>query len=469
MFELPSLKTTAILETATSFEVEAIVSAEPAACPGCGGRLESKGIAAPCTIWDSPSGGKHVRIVVRGRRYRCVDGDCPSITFRGPDIDSKRYMTRRLADHIRASSLRRSIADISDMTGASPDQIWPVVSELAQRLARHRFDTPPVVAVDDLRFGKERRYTVIYDGETGHALGIVKRLDAKGVGKKLADIIDPKKAKVFVTDMNGSNVRLGKHTFKGIPHVADKWHVLDKLQRALSRTINQTANGLPAGPRAELKEWKKELEGKYAAADAKARKAMLSGKPLPKREDNRASRQGLKLRTKWDILKLHRAVRTVYHARLLLRHVYRASSRSTAEQRFDRLLAFGQSPSMPDEAAKAIERLGGYRKHILAYFDAISQHHDGRYRGPTTNQAECRNAKIKSMWKSSKGIRNQDYLNLRVVFEPYVLGVSLILCERCGDSELLPPDAALRRAGIDMRDPRARLCSACACPEALVA
>jgi hypothetical protein len=97
----------------------------------------------------------------------------------------------------------------------------------------------------------------------------------------------------------------------------------------------------------------------------------------------------------------------------------------------------------------------------LAYFDVMWQHEDGRYRGPTTNQAEARNAKIKAMWKASKGIRNPAYLNLRVVFEPYVLGATLIVCDQCGRSEVLSEMEGVWRAGLDIHDARAKFCSHC--------
>ena len=152
----------------------------------------------------------------------------------------------------------------------------------------------------------------------------------------------------------------------------------------------------------------------------------------------------------------------VYHARLLLRHVYRARNREEAEKRFAQLLELGSNPDMPSEAAKAIESLNDYRKQILAYFDVMWKHYDGRDRGPTTNHAEARNGKIKAMWKRSRGFRNAAYFTFRVVFEPYVLGATLILCDRCGGTEILSDTEGLRRAGMDVLDPDVGCCSACA-------
>jgi transposase len=468
MLELSSLEYGQIIETPTSIETAVSLTARVAACPACGGRVESKGRASPMEVWDTPAVGKHVRLQFVGRRYQCLTAGCPSFTDRGPDIHPVHGITWRLWTYIQRLALKRSIKDIHRLTGATVEQIRPAIDALGAKLAEHRFETPRVVAVDDIRFGKKRRFSVIYNAENGHALAIVEKLDAKGIADKLHAVIDPAKAEVFVSDMNGSNLLLGESSFRGKPHVADKWHVLDKMQRQMSRVVNQTANKLKKGPAAELKAWKMEFEGKFAAKDAKIWRARLAGENVEPRR--RADDEGkLTLKTKWDMLKANKPVRLVYHARLLLRHVYRASSRRQAEERFDRFLAFGTQPGMPAEAAKAVGLLGEHRKPILAYFDAMWRHHDGRYRGPTTNQAEARNAKIKAMWKQSRGVRNPAYLNLRVVFEPYVLGATLILCNRCGRPEVLSELEGLRRAGMDVRDPRATRCSTCSAAAAAAA
>ncbi len=466
MFELTSLKYESCLETVSSFEITVSLNEKLHACPSCGGRVESKGAPAAIDIWDTPLSGKHVRYKFSGKRYKCsdnmcVENKCPSITYRGPDIHPTHRMTWRLWHHIQRLALKNSLKEIERQTGATVDQISPVVLSLAAILASHTFETPRVVAVDDIRFGKNKRFTVISNGADGIPLVMVNKLDAKEVARALHRVIDPAKAEIFVSDMNGSNLKLGKSSFKGIPHVADKWHVLDKMQKQMSRVVNQTANQLKMGPKAELKSWKMEFEGKFAAKDAKDRKAMLEGKAVVKRRPG-PNKDEFEFQNKWDVLKAYPDVRAVYHARLLLRHVYRAKGRKMAEQRFDRFIAFGTSPAMPIEAAKAVMLLEQRRKEILAYFDIMWLHHDGRYAGATTSHAEARNAKIKEMWKRSRGIRNPDYLNLRVVFEPYVLGVTLVVCGRCARSEVLPPSDGLQRAVMDVRDPRANLCSHCA-------
>jgi len=455
-----SFRVTNIIETATSIEIEAALSTRIAACPKCGGRVESKGTAAAMVVWDTPLSGKHVRYQYQARRYECLTPGCKTFTDRGPDVHPEHGITWRLWHYIRRLALKWSIKDIARITGASEEQIWPAVIGLADRLSTHKFPTPRIVAVDDIRFGKKRRFTVISDGETGYPLGIVEKLDAAGIGEKLHEVIDPNKAEIFVSDMNGSNLLLGESSFKGIPHVADKWHVLQKMQKPLSRVINQTVNKLKKGPAAELKSWKAELEGKFAAADAKRRREMLAGNSVsPRKRDG--DQPALALTSRMDIVMRYPGVRRVYHARLLLRHVYRASSPRQAAARFDRFLAFCAQPGMPAEAAKAAELLGEHRRQILAYFDVMWLHHDGRYRGPTTNAAENRNGKIKAMWRKSRGLRNAAYLNMRVVFEPYVLGATLLLCDACGRSEVVPPNLGLARAGMDIAAPGATRCSSC--------
>jgi transposase len=191
MLELRSLKYEAITETPTSFEAAASLNTRIPKCPTCQGKVESKGRAAPMEVWDTPMGGKHVRYEFTARLYRCSTTGCKSFTDRGPDIHPKHGLSWRLWHDIQRMALKRSIKDIARLTGATPEQITPAIDELIERLAKHRFETPRIVAVDDIRFGKKRRFTVIYNAENGYPLSIVEKLDAKGVGARLHDVIDP--------------------------------------------------------------------------------------------------------------------------------------------------------------------------------------------------------------------------------------------------------------------------------------
>ncbi len=71
---------------------------------------------------------------------------------------------------------------------------------------------------------------------------------------------------------------------------------------------------------------------------------------------------------------------------------------------------------------------------------------------------------MKAVWKSSRDVKIASYLNLRGVFEPYVLGAALIVCDSCGKSEVMSEMEGIRRAGMDVRDPRTNCCPSCAPP-----
>lgn len=445
-FHLPSLQIVKFVETTATIEIEAQVITRLEKCPKCGARLESKGKTKQMTIWDTPMGGKHVRYKLEGRRYKCLKAVCGTSTDRGADVHSKHGMTKRLHRYIQSLALKSSIMDIARLTGATKDQVWPVVMELAIRLRSHKFDTPPIVAIDDIRFGKpatKRFYTVISNGKTGKPISIVKGLKAKAIGIPLHDLIDTSKVKVFVSDMAPSNITLSNSSFRNIPHVADKWHILDKMQKALSQTINQAVNTLNMDEKdsgRELKKLKPRLLGKF---------------------DVQAAQGFFNFETRLEILKRNPEVRLVFIARLLLQNVYRASNKTIAAKRFDCFLRFCKRPDMPKVASTTATNLQKIRKPILTYFDVMWKHHDGRYRGPTTNLAESRNGKIKAMWKVSRGVNNPDFLNMRVVFEPYVLGLTLILCESCDSSEILEEKDGINRAALSVTDPRAHMCSSC--------
>lgn len=466
-FHLPSLQIVKFVETTTTIEIEAQVITRLEKCPKCGAKLESKGRTKQMTIWDTPMGGKHVRYKLEGRRYKCLRADCGTSTDRGADVHSKHGMTKRLHRYIQSLALKSSIMDISKLTGATKDQVWPVVMDLAIRLRSHKFDTPPIVAIDDIRFGKpatKRFYTVISDGKTGKPISMVEALKAKAIGIPLHDLIDTSKVQVFVSDMAPSNVKLANSSFRNIPHVADKWHILDKMQKALSQTINRSVNTLNMDEKAsggELKKLKPRLLGKFDAQEARKKRSGLKGADVSAFLWDKDAQGVFNFETRLQILKANPDVRLVFIARLLLRHFYRASNKKTAANRFDRFLSFCKRPDMPEVAATAAKNLEKIRVPILAYFDVMWKHHDGRHRGPTTNLAETRNGKIKAMWKASRGVSNPDFLNMRVVFEPYVLGLTLIICELCDSSEILEEKDGINRAAMSVTDPRAHMCSSC--------
>lgn len=464
--------TSSVHETVTkvALAAELASSAPRPPCPTCrsSDKLEPKGLAAAAAIWDTPMRGKPVEIAFRGRRWACRRPGCGTFTDRGPEVHGKHGVTWRLFHHIQALSLKRGISDIVRLTGPEKPVVRPIVMDLAHRLAGRRFDTPRVVAIDDWRPNKKRRFTVISDGESGRALAIVERLDAKGIGEKLHDVIDPSKAKVFVTDLGSSNLALAKSSFKGVPHVADKWHVLQKAQQIQSRVINLVVDELRKTGRtpeaAELISWKPRLDGWNAAAEAKARKNALAGKPPKRPSPDQDVQPALNLTTRLELVRRYPDVQRVYHARLMLRHVYRATTGAAAEAALDRYFAICSKAAIPAPMASLVETLKLHREAILNHQRHAWRHHDDRWRGPTTNQAEMRNGKIKELWRRSRGLRDADYLNMRVVYEGDVLGVTLIACREPECSAVegpFPLRTALARAALPVDDPAAHRCLAC--------
>ena len=147
MLELRSLKYGAVIETPTSFKAAASLTTRIPKCPTCQGHVESKGRAAPMEVWDTPMGGKHVRYEFTARLYRCSTPGCKAFTDRGPDIHPKHGLSWRLWHCIQRMALKRSIKDIERLTGATPEQIAPVIDELIKRLAKHTFETPRMSAI----------------------------------------------------------------------------------------------------------------------------------------------------------------------------------------------------------------------------------------------------------------------------------------------------------------------------------
>lgn len=256
---LPSL----LITQEREFWDEVEFDAEPAqiVCPKCG---NANGLSDPIlkhriTVNDTPSRGKPASLHYLLWRSHCSPCHHYFDASAG-GIDLKRRMTDRLIAYIEAASTRRTQAAIAAEVGVSADRVRRLVNGLADRLAKgHKFPTPRVLGLDDLKMNR-KLYTIVTDAETGRAIGLIEGCKADLIIQWVRNNLTVSEVKVVVSDLGAALISAAArpelaHTL----HVADRWHLLQGCQQALSKVIYQELARLAASSATDAKEQAKTL------------------------------------------------------------------------------------------------------------------------------------------------------------------------------------------------------------------
>jgi transposase len=242
---LPGLVVREVVETFEEVCITAEIAADPPTCPSCSitMRPHAKLVSR---FWDSPMRGKRCSLLVQRRRFKCrckktvselipdiAEADFPSLTF-------------RLARYIENQSIRRNAPVIARETGVSETMVRRLVDRLAYHLwHNHRFPTPLILGIDDLRIRKQL-FTNVTDARTGHSIALVEGGEADVIVRELQRRkLNPFDVSIVVSDMGGSNIGVFTRLFGSRTiHVADKWHVLKGAKEALRAVINKRIDHL---------------------------------------------------------------------------------------------------------------------------------------------------------------------------------------------------------------------------------
>lgn len=417
-------------------------------CPKClhANRLVPHGFFV-AKVRDTPMRGKPSTLFIRRQRARCSCGATCSQAL--PAIVETDFpkMTIRLARYIENESFRRPMAHVAAEVSAPESAVRKLVLRLADRLFDyHRFPTPIVLGIDDLRM-RRKLYTVFTDGQTGHAIGLVEGGKELDIRRQMHNRgIDPTKVKVVVSDLGSSNIAVVKNLFGKLPvvHVADKWHVLKGAQEALTLVVNKEIDRL----RRRRARWERVL-GQHGRVVPKSHAAH----PLNKMQvristlrDAKKHLSGARLRLS-DTAQLTLDVNTMVIAPMLARYpnigkafwakmrlhmVYMCTSRAAADVQIDRFIKRASSPSIREQMKVIVARVETHRSLILNYHNAFVPHPSGIMAAPTSGPTERRNGSIKSAWRSGRGITNLKLLTMRALYEPWQINVDILVCGEAG-------------------------------------
>jgi transposase len=379
-------------------------------------------------VADTPSRGRQTVLVLEVPRYRHRCGatiDAKRPKFLHPDLPA----TRRLIRYVEGQTFRRPVLDIAREVGMDEPDVRNLAAVLAHRLRTwHRFPVPAVLGIDDLHIRK-KLFTVVTDGSTGHAIALIPGAKFEDVRDELLKRrkMDLGQVRCIVSDMSGSNIKVATKLFKRLPavHVADKWHVLRYVQKALSRVVSQEVDRLQKPPKGTTPNDVATMAAQAATIRA-VRKRLMSGRVATSGE-----RQGeLDLDGVGSVLANHKRIGIAFWAKIRLHQAYAAPNRAEAIRRAWWFVRRARHPSVIKEMMDTLKHLWRRRKPILNYWEA--RWPDGSLIRPTTGPTERRNGSIRKIWRSAHGFRHHPLFELRALYEPWKLDVDILPCAEPG-------------------------------------
>ncbi|MFE2852043.1 ISL3 family transposase [Streptomyces lavendulae] len=210
-------------------------------CPSCG-------VSASCVhstymrrLADRPLGGRRVLLRLRIRRFLCDNGLCSRRTMAEQVwclTTPYRRRTQALARMVQAIGLA-----VGGRAGARLAGYLPVRASRDVILGElRRLPDPPsaqvrVLGIDEFAFRKGATYgTVLIDVETRRPIDLLPERTADAVAAWLADHPE---IKVICRDRCSTFSQAAVRAAPDAIQVADRWHLLHSLARAVERTAHQ--------------------------------------------------------------------------------------------------------------------------------------------------------------------------------------------------------------------------------------
>ena len=230
-----------IASSETMLTITARARSSTGICPTCGEATSHVHSYYTRTPQDLPISGQRVQLMVRVRRFRCPNPQCPRKTFaeRLLELPVSSRQTSRLG------TILESIAVVlSGQAGSKlADQLaMPVSADTLLRRAKKQastlLPTPRVLGVDDFAFRRGYTYgTILLDLETHQPVDLLGDRSAETFAEWLKQHPG---VEIISRDRSKDYQRGATDGAPQAQQVIDRWHLLKNLREAIERFLSHT-------------------------------------------------------------------------------------------------------------------------------------------------------------------------------------------------------------------------------------
>lgn len=156
ILNLPDYNVTSVKYTDDDYHIEAEIKSAPTHCVNCKS-TELVGFGKrEQLVKDLPMHGRRVGIYVSVRRIKCKSC-AKTFSEQLPQVDTERFMTKRLLDWIGKAAIRRTFTSIAEEVGIVEGTVRSIFRDYIKQLQRtFKFETPHWMGIDEIHLIKPR-------------------------------------------------------------------------------------------------------------------------------------------------------------------------------------------------------------------------------------------------------------------------------------------------------------------------
>src|SRR5579859_698672 len=230
-------------EDEDDYAITASPSSIPHSCPICQHTHLFKHGSDAQGIHDTPIHGKRVVIKVDRQRYRCTN--CGKAFFQSlPDVDEKRFCTKRLIAYIQRRSMSRTFLSLAEEVGLHERTVRRIFHDYVEALEQStHFATPRVMGLDELHVIHQAR-GIITNIEAGTIVEFLHDPKKQTIMRYLSHLEKKDQVEIACIDMWQPYREAIREVLPQARIVVDKFHAVKLANEALEQVRKEVRAGL---------------------------------------------------------------------------------------------------------------------------------------------------------------------------------------------------------------------------------